>query len=463
MPKKLCKVGCAHGSFNALYLGYLTAIFPQASHFPLPKITAIRSREILDSRGKPTVEAELHLDGGIISRASVPSGASTGAAEAHELRDGDSNRYDGLGVKNAVTNVVEKIGPALIGLDPTDQTTIDQRLLDLDGTSQKSHLGANALLAVSLATCRAAALSKNVPLYDHIAHLFTIHNSPSSPQASSLKPPVLPCPMTNMISGGKHAGGNLDIQDVLIIPNGAPDYPTQLEWIVRVYRRLGKLLNDAGYEGYLVGDEGGYGPRLTSNREALEFVVRAIEAAGLRPGFDVSIALDIAATHFYRDGGYFLAAEGGQKLSSGQMIDRLESWVHEFPIKSIEDGLAESDWTGWQELTTRLGGAVRIVGDDLFATNETLLQRGIEENAANAILIKVNQIGTITQTLQTMLLARRHRRMCIVSARSGETEDDFLADLAVGTKAEYIKIGSIARSERLSKYNRLLRIAEQLP
>lgn len=423
----------------------------------MPKITAIRAREILDSRGKPTIEAEVQLDDGSIGCASVPSGASTGAAEAHELRDGDFNRYDGLGVKNAVANVGEQIGPALLDLNPTDQSTIDQRLLDLDGTPQKSRLGANALLAVSLATCRAAALSKNIPLYKYIADRFA--------QTSSLKSQAslrLPLPMTNMISGGKHAGGNLDIQDVLIIPQGTPDYPTQLEWIVRVYRRLGKLLNDAGHEGYLVGDEGGYGPRLKSNREALEFVTRAIEAAGLKPGSDVTIALDIASSHFYRDGGYFLAAEQGVKLSSSQLIDRLEGWLCDFPIATIEDPLAESDWQGWREITTRLGDKVKLIGDDLFATNEKLLQRGIDEHVANAVLIKVNQIGTLTETFRTVALAKQHGYATIASARSGETEDDFLADFATGMHADYIKIGSIARSERLSKYNRLLRIAEQL-
>jgi enolase len=272
----------------------------------------------------------------------------------------------------------------------------------------------------------------------------------------------LPLPMVNMISGGTHAGGTLDFQDVLIAPVGAKDYPTQLEWIVRIYWRLGKLLTEAGYEGRLVGDEGGYGPRLKANREAVEFVMRAIEEAKLRPGDDVTIALDVAATHFYRDGGYHLAAEQGQRLSSSQMIDRLEDWVNDFPITSIEDGLAENDWAGWKELTARLGSRVKLVGDDLFATNENLLQRGIDEQVANAVLIKVNQIGTLTETFRTMLLARQHGYACIVSARSGETEDDFLADLSVGTAADYIKIGSVARSERLAKYNRLLRIAEEI-
>ena len=420
----------------------------------MPKIINIRAREILDSRGTPTVEAEVRLEGNILGRASVPSGASTGAAEACELRDGDASRYDGLGVQKAVRNVNDIIGPALVGYEPTLQHEIDRRLTDLDGTPNKAKLGANAILAVSLATARAAAAANHQPLYLYLENLFTTHSRPLTP--------ALPLPMVNMISGGKHAGGNLDFQDVLIIPLGTEDYRTQLEWIVRVYRRLGKLLTAAGYEGYLVGDEGGYGPRLKANREAVEFVGRAIEAAGLRPGADVSIALDVAASHFYRDGGYYLAAEQGAKLSSSQMVDRLENWIDDFPITSIEDGLAENDWAGWKELTARLGKRVKLVGDDLFATNEKLLQRGIDERAGNAVLIKVNQIGTLTETFNTMLLAKQQGYSCIVSARSGETEDDFLADLAVGTAADYIKIGSIARSERLAKYNRLLRIAEEL-
>jgi len=414
------------------------------------KITRVHAREILDSRGKPTVEAEVHLVGGVVGRASVPSGASTGAAEACELRDSESAWYDGLSVRCAVENVRSIIGPALKGLSATNQDGIDRRMIELDGTPQKSKLGANAMLAVSLATARAAALAAGVRLFGYLTEL------------SGAARPRMPLPMVNMISGGKHAGGNLDFQDVLMIPAGAADYPKQLEWIVRVYRQLGRLLNEAGYEGHLVGDEGGYGPRLKSNREAVEFVVQAIEAAGLQPGKDATIALDVAASHFCRDGGYFLAAEQGQRLSNSQMIDRLEQWIAEFPIASIEDGLAEGDWTGWQELTARLGSRVKLVGDDLFATNEKLLQRGINEKVANAVLIKVNQIGTLTETFRTMRLARQHGYACIVSARSGETEDDFLADLAVGTAADCIKIGSVARSERLAKYNRLLRIAEEI-
>lgn len=422
----------------------------------MARILRVHAREILDSRGKPTVEAEVHLEGGIVGRASVPSGASTGAAEACELRDGGSQWYYGLGVRRAVQNVKEQIGPEISGYDAADQQLVDQRMIELDGTSNKSRLGANAILAVSLATARAAALARQYSLYSHLAELYWSTKFPV------VFPQRIPLPMTNMISGGKHAGGNLDIQDVLVIPEGAKDYRTQLEWLVRVYRRLGKLLLDAGYEGYLVGDEGGHGPKLESSREAIAFVVEAIDAAGLQPGTDVTIAIDVAASHFYRDGGYHLAAEQGQRLTSSQMIDRLEAWIGEFPIASIEDGLAESDWEGWKELTARLGSRVKLVGDDLFATNEKLLQHGIDDKAANAILIKVNQIGTLSETFQTMHLARQHGYTCIVSARSGETEDDFLADLAVGTAADYIKIGGVARSERLAKYNRLLRIAEEI-
>ncbi len=415
----------------------------------MTKIVRVHAREILDSRGKPTVEAEVHLEDGTVGRASVPSGASTGTAEACELRDGDSARYDGMGVLGAVASVKEVIGRVIAGLDPADQTAIDERMIESDGTPTKSRLGANAILAVSLASARTAALARGVPLYGHLSDL-------------AATTPKLPLPMTNMISGALHAGGNLDVQDVLVIPCGAADYPTQLEWIVRVYRRLGRLLWAGGFEGYLVGDEGGYAPKLGSNSAAIEFVVRAIEAAELRPGDDVTIALDVAATHIYKDGEYHFLTERGQRFTTQEFFAHFEAWAARFPISSIEDGLAESDWQGWRELTARLGDRLMLIGDDLFATNEKLLRRGIEEKVANAVLIKVNQIGTLTETLRTMRLARDHGYKCIVSARSGETEDDFLADLAVGTAADYIKIGGVARSERLAKYNRLLRIAEEL-
>lgn len=419
-------------------------------------ISQIHAREVLDSRGQPTVEVEVHA-GARWGRAMVPSGASTGSAEVLELRDRNPGRYDGRGVQTAVSHVNEIIAPQLIGTEVVDQSAVDERLLVLDGTPQKSKLGGNALLGVSLAAAHAGAAVKGVPLYQHFHTVFDPENATS---------PRMPLPMVNMISGGLHAGGNLDFQDILIEPFGAPDYATGLEWLVRVYRRLGELLTQAGYEGRLVGDEGGYGPKLKSNREAIEFVLQAIEAAGLRPGMagDVTMAIDVAASHFFDPSSntYRLTTEGGRTLSSSQMIDRLIDLVREFPIRSIEDGLAEEDWSGWQELSRRMDSRVQLVGDDLFATNPARLQRGIDERVANSVLIKVNQIGTLTETFRTMRLARHAGYTCVVSARSGETEDSTIADLAVGTSAAQIKIGCIVRSERLAKYNQLLRIAEKL-
>jgi len=425
-------------------------------------IQGVFAREVLDSRGKPTVEAEVHLADGTIGSAIVPSGASTGAAEAHELRDGDPQRYDGQGVLKAVRVVNEILAFVVVGLPADDQYHVDRALLQADPSPQKADLGANALLAVSLAAAQAAAKKARVPLYEHLCAQYNLHCAVGAKETYIPVAPKMPLPMTNMISGGKHAGGNLDFQDILIQPTGAPDYRTGLEWIVRVYRRLGELLNKAGFEGYLVGDEGGYGPRLPGNREAVEFVVRAIEAAKLKPGEQVTIAIDVAATHFFRSGSYHLATEKGRKLTSSEMVDRLEQWVNAFPITSIEDGLAEEDWTGWQELTARLGERCHIVGDDLFATNTQRIAKGIQKKAGNAVLIKMNQIGTLTETLQAVKAAKDAEFATIVSARSGESEDTFLADLAVAVAADRIKIGSIARSERLAKYNRLLRIEEQL-
>jgi enolase len=419
-------------------------------------ITRIQAREVLDSRGRPTVEADVEADGHI-GRAIAPSGASTGAAEALELRDQDQRRYDGLGVLKACENVDRVIAPRLIGLDVVDQAAIDAALLELDDTPQKTRLGGNALLAVSLAAAHAAAAVQGIPLFGHFARLRA--NVEGKDAQAEVR---MPLPMTNMISGGLHAGGNLDFQDVLIMPVAAPDYRTGLEWIVRIYNRLGRLLEEAGYEGRLVGDEGGFGPRLESNREAVALVVGAIESAGLRPSDDVTIALDVAATHFFHDGRYRLSAEQDRRLTSAEMVERLESWVEEFPITSIEDALAEEDWEGWQLLTQRLGDRVRLVGDDLLATNVRRVQRAIQLRAANAALIKVNQIGTLTETFQTMQTAREAGFTLVVSARSGETEDTTIADLAVGWSAEMIKIGSIVRGERLAKYNQLLRIEEQL-
>jgi len=432
----------------------------------LATIAHVHALEVLDSRGRPTVEVEIACDDGTRGRAIVPSGASTGAAEACELRDRDPRRYDGLGVRTACRHVEEKIAPAIVGRNPADQATLDSILLELDGTPQKTALGANAILGVSLAAAHAAAASQDIPLYQHLHQLWNEVRTQAAREQGRPSPnmpgPTMPTPMTNMISGGLHAGGNLDFQDFLISTRGAPDYATGLEWIVRIYNRLGRLLREAGFEGRLVGDEGGFGPRLTSNRQAVEFVARAIEAAGLVPGEQVTICLDVAATHFYDGQHYRLAATGDRALTSEDMIDELESLVAAFPIDSIEDGLAEEDWEGWQRLTARLGSRVRLVGDDLFTTNPRRIARGIEQHAANAALIKVNQIGTLTETLAAMDAALAGGMTCVVSARSGETEDDTIADLAVATAADQIKIGSIVRSERLAKYNRLLRIEREL-
>jgi enolase len=459
----------------------------------MARITHVVAREVLDSRGRPTVEVEAWSER-ICRRAIVPSGASTGSHEACELRDGDANWYDGRGVQRAVQHVNEVVAPAILGMSVDDQRTIDRLLIELDGSPQKMRLGANAVLGVSLATAHLAAACREQPLYrffhdllqqvaaslgespvsgasvgDHRPKISSSAstrsgNSPIGIQdwASLVRQPRMPLPMTNMISGGLHAGGNIDFQDVLVMPIGATSYRLQLEWLVRIYQRLGALLSSAGFEGRLVGDEGGYGPRLPGNREAVEFVVRAIEAAGLQPGTDVTIALDVAATHFYDQGTYRLATEKNIQLTSSQMIDRLETWARDFPITSLEDGLAENDWDGWRELTNRLGDRVRLVGDDLFTTDRRRVARGIEQGVGNSVLIKINQIGTLTETLETICIARQAGYTCVVSARSGETEDHTIADLAVGTASELIKIGSIVRSERLAKYNQLLRIAEEL-
>ena len=425
-------------------------------------IEHVFAREVFDSRGKPTVEVEVRCTGARPGRAIVPSGASTGRFEALELRDG-GQRLDGTGVSTAVANVNSEIASALIGRDASDQIRIDRLLCELDGTENKSRLGANAILGVSLATAYAAAEANGISLTQCLHALWK--SLPTS-QTSANRiggEPFLPLPMVNMISGGLHAGGNLDLQDVLIIPVGATSFRQAMEWTVTVYRRLGKLLSQAGYEGYLSGDEGGFGPKLKSNREALEFVLRAIESAGLHPGDDVSLGLDVASTHFYdaSAGLYRFVSNEQAVLDAQQMIDRLESWVNDFPIISIEDGLAEDDWSGWRELTTRLGSRVQLIGDDLFVTNLRRLERGISEKVGNSVLIKVNQIGTLTETLQTMRRAVDADYLPVVSARSGETEDTTIADLAVATGAGQIKVGSIVRSERLAKYNRLLRLAEQ--
>jgi enolase len=417
-------------------------------------ITSIVAREVLDSRGDPTVEVEIEACDGVdagIGVAIAPSGASSGSAEAHVLRDGDAARYDGRGVRKAVSQIESLVAPALRGFPELDQAGVDKLLIELDGTPNKSRLGGNAIVAVSLAVAHAAAACAREPLFRYFARL--------AGETDSLQAVRMPRIMTNMISGGLHAGHNLDFQDVLAIPHGAADTAEAIEWLVRIYKRLGELLAKAGYEGRLVGDEGGYGPKLASSRQAIEFVVRAIESAKLRPGEDVSLALDVAASHFHDGEFYRLAEQGKRPWQAEEMIGLLAGLVHDFPIVSIEDGLAEEDWPGWKALTARLGSRVAIVGDDLFATNPVRIDRGVRELSANAALIKFNQVGTLTETLHAMRLAKEAGWQRIVSARSGETEDSTIADLAVATAADYIKIGAIVRGERTVKYNRLLRIA----
>ncbi len=419
----------------------------------MPTITHITAREVFDSRGRPTVEAEVTCAGGRPCRAIAPSGASTGTAEACELRDGGT-RLGGKGVRQAVGHVRVEIAAALIGRDAAQQSALDECLIALDGTPNKSRLGANAILAVSIASAYAAADALGRTPVAHFHQIWRTEHGGINPT------PALPLPMVNMISGGKHAGGQLDFQDFLLMPVGAKSYSEGLDWIVTVYHELGRVLNAAGFEGTLVGDEGGYGPRLPSNDAALDLIMRAIEQGGYQPGRDLAFTLDVASTHFYHDGAYHLAATGGQCLTADEMIDRLDDWVNRYPIISIEDALAEEDWDGWQRLTTRLGHRVQLIGDDLFATNSVRLQRGIDTHVANAVLVKLNQIGTLTETLRTLRLAQQNGYRAVISARSGETEDVTIADLAVATAAGQIKIGSVARSERLVKYNQLLRLEE---
>ena len=403
-------------------------------------IVRIHAREILDSRGRPTVEAEVHTASGCIGRASVPSGASTGTHEALELRDSDPSRYQGKGVLKAVRNICEIISPSLQGFDCADQEKIDRKMIAMDGTENKANLGANAILAVSLASARAASENLRIPLWKHLD------------QDNVAR---MPMPMVNMISGGLHAGKNLDFQDFLFQPSKATSYSQALEQIVAIYNNLGALLNKHGHEGTLVGDEGGYGPKLQGESEALDFLLLAMERTNIKG----TIALDVASSHFFQLGQYHLE---GRTLSPVKMVGLLEELVANYPIASIEDGCAEDDWIGWQELTRRLGSKIQLVGDDFFVTNPKRLFKGIRENAANAVLVKVNQIGSLTETFEVIRMARKHGFKAVVSARSGETEDDFLADLSVASGCGQIKVGSVARSERLSKYNRLLRIEEEM-
>jgi enolase len=410
------------------------------------RIQKISAWEILDSRGNPTVAARCELSNGIAAKAHAPSGASTGRHEAVELRDGDLNRYAGKGVLRAVQNVNNGIAPALDGLDCAKPADVDARLLELDPSPNKSGLGANAMLAVSCAAARALAVAENVPLWRYLA---------------GDRVARLPVPMVNIISGGMHAGHNIEFQDFLIVPNGMAEYTKQMEAIVAVHRSAKVVLERHGCTLTGVADEGGWGPRLDSNEKALEHLSCAIELAGYRAGADLSIAIDVASSHFFAEGAYHLRTEE-RILSAGEMVDLLAGWSARYPVISIEDGLAEDDWSGWQLLTARLGDSVQLVGDDLFTTNLARLERGIESRAANAVLVKMNQIGTLTETFAVIDRAREAGFAAVISARSGETEDDFLADLATASGAGQIKVGSITRSERLAKYNRLFEIEKEL-
>ncbi|MDR3393385.1 MAG: phosphopyruvate hydratase [Parasulfuritortus sp.] len=408
-------------------------------------IVDVIAREILDSRGNPTVEADVLLESGVLGRAAVPSGASTGSREAIELRDGDKSRYMGKGVLNAVEHVNTEIAEAIMGLDVEEQAFLDRTMIDLDGTDNKSRLGANATLAVSLACARAAAEEAGLPLYRYLG---------------GAAPMSLPVPMMNIINGGAHADSGIDMQEFMIIPAGLPSFREALRAGAEVFHNLKKLLGKAGYA-TSVGDEGGFAPNLKSNEEALKFIMQAIEAAGYEAGKQIVIGMDCASSEFYKDGKYHISAEGLQ-LTSAEFTDYLAAWVDKYPIISIEDGMAEQDWDGWALLNARLGKQIQLVGDDIFVTNTRILKEGIQKGVANSVLIKVNQIGTLSETFAAIEMAKRAGWTSVISHRSGETEDSFIADLAVGSNVMQIKTGSISRSDRIAKYNQLLRIEEEL-
>ena len=411
----------------------------------MSSVVDVVAREILDSRGNPTVECDVLLESGVMGRAAVPSGASTGSREAIELRDGDASRYFGKGVTRAVEHVNSEIAEAIIGLDAQEQAFIDQTLIQLDGTENKSRLGANALLAVSMAVAKAAAEESGLPLYRYFG---------------GSGPMQMPVPMMNIINGGQHANNSLDFQEFMILPVGQGSFREALRCGAEVFHSLKKLLDQKGFS-TAVGDEGGFAPSLGSHAEALQLIVQAIETAGYFPGEDVLIGLDCAASEFYKDGKYLLAGEN-LELTSAQFIDYLANLVDQFPIVSIEDGMAEGDWEGWKQLTDRLGDGVQIVGDDVFVTNTRILKEGIQEGVANSILIKINQIGTLSETFAAIEMAKRAGYTAVISHRSGETEDSTIADIAVGMNALQIKTGSLSRSDRIAKYNQLLRIEEDL-
>ncbi len=414
-------------------------------------IVQITAQELLDSRGQPTVEATVCLDRRLKASAMVPSGASTGRHEALELRDKDPQRYLGKGVLKAVQNIMEVIAPALIGFDVTDQRAIDHRMIELDGTENKSRLGANAILAVSIACLRAGALARQMPFYEYIADLF---GKPAE------EPFLMPVPLINVLNGGKHALGSSDFQEYMIVPVGAPSFVESARWAAEVFYRLKRIVQDRGWP-TTVGDEGGYAPPVNSNEEPLRMIMEALDGAGYTPGEEFMIALDPAASEFYRDGRYHLEKDG-LELSSAEMVDLLVDWTERYPIVSIEDGLDQEDWDGFALLKQKTDNRIQIVGDDLFVTNPERVRIGVERDAANSVLIKANQIGTITETFGTINLAREHGMTTIVSHRSGETELPFEADFAVGTSSGQVKIGSISRSERVAEYNELMRIERQL-
>jgi len=409
-------------------------------------IVSIDAREILDSRGNPTVEVEILTEDGSIGRAAVPSGASTGAHEAVELRDGDKGRYLGKGTSQAVSNVIEEIAPELVGFSCLDQIDIDRRMMEIDGTQNKGRLGANAILGVSLANARVAAESLGL-------HLFHYLGGPFAHQ--------LPVPMMNVLNGGQHADNNVDIQEFMIVPAGMPTFREALRAGAEIFAHLKKVLKDKNLS-TAVGDEGGFAPSLKSNEEALELLIAAVEKAGYKPGEEIFLALDVASTEFYKEGSYIFEKSDGEARTASQLIGLYEDWAKKYPIISIEDGIAEDDWDGWKEMTKRLGDKMQLVGDDLFVTNDERLQRGIEQGIANSILVKVNQIGSLTETLSCIQRAQRASYTTVISHRSGETSDTFISDLAVATNAGQIKTGSLCRSDRTAKYNQLLRIEDFL-
>ena len=409
-------------------------------------IVDIVGREVLDSRGNPTVECDVLLESGVMGRAAVPSGASTGSREAIELRDGDKGRYLGKGVLKAVEFINTEIAEAVLGLDASEQAFLDKTLIELDGTENKSRLGANAMLAVSMAVARAAAEEASLPLYRYFGGMGGVQ---------------LPVPMMNVINGGAHANNNLDLQELMIIPVGAPSFREAVRWGAEVFHALKKIIHDKGMS-TAVGDEGGFAPSVENHEAAIQLILQAIDAAGYTPGEQIALGLDCAASEFYHDGHYVLEGEGGLKLTAQQWTDMLATWVDKYPIISIEDGMHEGDWAGWKLLTERLGEKVQLVGDDLFVTNTKILKEGIDKRIANSILIKINQIGTLTETFAAIEMAKRAGYTAVISHRSGETEDSTIADIAVGLNAGQIKTGSMSRSDRIAKYNQLLRIEEDL-